>query len=80
MVVALNMMDAAETAGLDIDVAKLEARLGCRVVPMIASRGKGIRDVLDALAATIRSPAPAAAEVAYPAEIETAIAAAMQLS
>ena len=79
MVVALNMMDAADAAGLDIDIAALEKRLGCPVVPMIASRGKGIRELMDALARMIRHPAPAATRVAYPAEIETALAATVAL-
>ena len=79
MVVALNMMDAAESAGLDIDVPALEKRLGCPVVPMVASRGKGIPALMDALAKMIRDPAPAAARVAYPGEIETALAAAVVL-
>ncbi|SBW10987.1 fused ferrous iron transporter, protein B: GTP-binding protein; membrane protein [uncultured Alphaproteobacteria bacterium] len=79
MVVALNMMDAAETAGVEIDVAKLSERLGCPVVPMVASRGKGVREVLDALAATIRDPAPAAARVTYPDTVERAVSAAEAL-
>lgn len=79
MVVALNMMDAAEANGVEIDAAKLAERLGCPVVPMVASRGKGIRDALDALVAVIRDPAPAAARVVYPPAIETAVVAAAAL-
>ena len=79
MVVALNMMDAAEAAGLEIDAAKLSARLGCPVVPMVAARGKGIREALDALAAVIRDPAPAAGTVTYVDPIERAVAAAQAL-
>ncbi|WP_337996655.1 Fe(2+) transporter permease subunit FeoB [Oleispirillum naphthae] len=79
VVVALNMMDAADAAGLSIDIEALSRRLGCPVVPMVASRGKGVRELLDALAAMIRAPKPAAAEISYAAEIETAIAAVRQL-
>ncbi len=79
MVVALNMMDAAEANGVEIDAAKLAERLGCPVVPMVASRGKGVREALDAVVATIRDPAPAAARVVYPPAIETAVVAASAL-
>lgn len=79
MVVALNMMDAAEAAGMEIDAAKLSERLGCPVVPMVASRGKGIREALDALAGMVRNPAPPAARVAYPPAIEGAVNAAAAL-
>lgn len=42
VIVALNMMDAAETTGLDIDVDLLKGRLGVPVIPMVASRNEGI--------------------------------------
>lgn len=41
-VVALNMSDAAEEAGLHIDTAKLEQELGVPVMPLVASRNEGI--------------------------------------
>jgi len=47
MVVALNMMDLAEKKGIEIDVKKLEKLLGVPVVPTIASRGRGIKELLD---------------------------------
>ena len=43
MVIALNMMDEADRAGIHIDVEKLEALIGLPVVPMIASKGRGIQ-------------------------------------
>lgn len=43
MVVALNMMDEADRVGIHIDVKALEERLGLPVVPMIASKGRGIQ-------------------------------------
>jgi len=41
-IVALNMMDAAESAGLSIDLAVLNERLGVPVIPITASRNEGI--------------------------------------
>ncbi|MDJ0861737.1 MAG: FeoB small GTPase domain-containing protein, partial [Gammaproteobacteria bacterium] len=42
LVVALNMMDVAKDRGMQIDSDTLAARLGCPVVPVVASAGKGI--------------------------------------
>ncbi|MCS7212549.1 MAG: FeoB small GTPase domain-containing protein [Chloroherpetonaceae bacterium] len=49
LVVALNMMDALEQAGLEIDVAELEALLGVPVVPVVAIRKKGFEQLEAAL-------------------------------
>ncbi|MDA0684067.1 MAG: ferrous iron transport protein B [Bacteroidetes bacterium] len=42
VIVALNMTDAAEEAGLSIDVKALEESLGVPVIPMVASRNDGL--------------------------------------
>ncbi len=42
MILALNMVDAAEAKGIRIDVAKLSERFGCPVVPMVANTKKGL--------------------------------------
>lgn len=50
VVVALNMMDSADAAGIHIDPGALSEQLGCPVVALIASRGEGIgilEDVVD---------------------------------
>ena len=47
MVVALNMLDLAEKKGIKIDAEKLSARLGVPVVPVIAFRGRGVKELLD---------------------------------
>ena len=43
VVVALNMIDVAQSQGLHVDPHRLEACLGCPVVPLVASRGDGVR-------------------------------------
>lgn len=53
MVVALNMMDLAEKKGVEIDAAKLERLLGVPVMPTIATRGRGIKELLEAVMATL---------------------------
>lgn len=45
VVLGLNMMDVAEQQGLQIDTRALEAALGLPVVPMVASRNQGVRDL-----------------------------------
>ena len=51
VILALNMMDVAEHQGRQIDVKAFEETLGARVVPMVASRNKGISDLLGAIQA-----------------------------
>ncbi len=49
LVVALNMMDEAVRKGIYINVKKLEDILGVKVVPIVAKKGKGIKDLLEAI-------------------------------
>jgi len=48
MVVALNMMDLAEKKGVEIDPKKLERLLGVPVIPVIATHGRGVKELIDA--------------------------------
>jgi ferrous iron transport protein B len=43
IVIALNMMDEADRIGIHVDVKLLEEWFGVPVVPMIASKGRGIQ-------------------------------------
>ena len=66
VIVALNMVDLAQRRGLTLDAARLGARLGVPVVPIVARRGEGLdtlkREVAAVLDGTRRlapaSPAP----------------------
>jgi ferrous iron transport protein B len=49
MVVALNLIDVADAQGLTLDVGELEARLGCRVVPVSARTGRGLDELRTAI-------------------------------
>ena len=57
VVIALNMMDAAEDAGLAVDLNGLSERLGVPVVPMVARSKKGL-DTLVAALETVPEPPP----------------------
>ena len=47
MIIALNMMDMLNGLGVTIDIQKLEHSLGMPVVPISASRGRGIKELID---------------------------------
>lgn len=79
IVVALNMVDVAESQGAHIDAAALSQALGAPVIPMCASRGQGLDELRDALASVLDGDAPPRAPV-DPALHEAAAALAQELS
>ncbi len=63
VLIALTMSDAAEASGLKIDIEALSARLsGVRICPVVATTGKGINDLRNALVELAGQPAPAPSE------------------
>ncbi len=44
-IVALNMLDIAQSQHIDIDIAQLEKQLGCPVIPMVSTRATGINEL-----------------------------------
>src|ERR1700730_14642526 len=57
VVVALNMVDLAESQGMTIDAEALSRKMGGRVVPIQANKGKGLDQLREAIAATVGCPA-----------------------
>lgn len=49
MIIALNMMDVAKANGLSINIAKLSHYLGVPIIPIVAAKGEGISELLEAL-------------------------------
>jgi ferrous iron transport protein B len=49
IILVLNMVDVAMSKGLDIDYTLLAQKLGVKIIPIVASKGKGISDVRDCL-------------------------------
>jgi ferrous iron transport protein B len=45
LVVALNMMDVARKRGIHVDAPELSKRLGCPVVPIVATTGEGLSEL-----------------------------------
>ena len=68
LVVALNLMDEAAAKGYVLDAAALQEALGVPVVPLVASRGEGVAELLGAL----ERARPARLRVRYPAPVEEA--------
>jgi len=58
VVLALNMVDVAHQRGTDIEPHVLEAALGTPVVPMVASKGQGMRELMDAVSRVAREGLP----------------------
>ena len=73
VLIALNMMDVADERGLEIEINALEAKLGCRLVPIIASKNKGIDAVKIAIYQEINHDKEYKSPVSYPKNLESAI-------
>jgi ferrous iron transport protein B len=54
VVVAVNMLDVAEKQGIRIDTDALGAALGLPVVPMVATKNRGIRELVQHIIAVSR--------------------------
>jgi ferrous iron transport protein B len=54
VILALNMMDEAESQGIAVDAAELSAALGMPVVPTVAIRKDGIQPLLDQIDRTLQ--------------------------
>lgn len=74
LLVVLNMVDVAESKGMKVDAAALSRRLGCPVVPVVASDGRGIAELRTTIREAVQARRPASAEVGYDAGLEEAIA------
>lgn len=46
MIVALNMLDVATSKGFEIDIEKLSDILNCPVIPILASKNEGIKELM----------------------------------
>lgn len=73
MVVAINMMDLSHKHGIMVDPAHLAEHLGCRVVPVVASRGEGLAELKAAIRETAAEARPPVAELDYGFLLQKAI-------
>ena len=49
IILVLNMVDVALSKGFNIDYNLLSEKLGMKIIPIVASKGKGISDVTDCI-------------------------------
>ncbi len=54
LVLGLNMVDVARQEGFEVDADVLSAAIGIPVVPMVAARGIGVHDLVDAAIDVVR--------------------------
>ena len=73
VVLALNMMDMAKERRIEIDIALLSQRMGCPVVPLVASHGKGVDELKDEINRCSQAKSFSTLQVAYPKEIQDAV-------
>jgi len=69
LVVALNMMDIASQRKIKIDIRNLEKSLGCPVIPIVASKNKGVDELKEAITRQANEKHLPAFEIEYPPEI-----------
>ncbi|KAF0187591.1 MAG: ferrous iron transport protein [Desulfobulbaceae bacterium] len=73
MIVALNMMDAAKDRQIVIDVKMLEKKLGCPVIPLVASKGEGVDHLKSVVNKGVAHPKVSPVQPPWPVEIQTAL-------
>ncbi|MFD2173792.1 Fe(2+) transporter permease subunit FeoB [Rhodobacter lacus] len=66
VVLAVNMLDIAESRGLKLDLGALAETLGCPVFGIVAAEGRGVADLKAALAAPEVLPVPRRASFHVP--------------
>lgn len=73
VVVAVNMMDVARQRQMRVVLEVLERELGCPVVSLEAHRGKGIKELKQAVMGLRQSEVPSGKGVVYSGALEDAI-------
>ncbi|MGE5681784.1 MAG: ferrous iron transport protein B [Bacillota bacterium] len=75
VVIALNMYDELQSSGAKFDYNSLSKMIGIPIVPTIASKGKGIKELFDKVIAVYEDKDPVVRHIHinYGSEIESAI-------
>lgn len=72
MVVALTMTDMLDNPN-SVNVGQLSRLLGVEVVPVVAHKGHGLKELQEAIERDLESPRRAARSFRYPRELENAV-------
>ena len=70
VVVALNMMDMAKQRGIRLEIEHLQEHIGCPVVPIVASKKKGMEELKKAICAISKTGHKPGVRVSYEKDIE----------
>lgn len=73
LVLALNMMDIARERRIEIDIPLLSQRLGCPVIPLVASRDEGVDALRSEIDRWAQTKSVSGLQVVYPVEIQEAV-------
>ncbi|WP_417912078.1 ferrous iron transport protein B [Candidatus Electronema sp. TJ] len=73
LVIALNMVDAAEKRGIHIDAQGLSRLLGTPVLPVVARSGQGVAELLDAVIAVSQKKSCSPTLLRYGSDIDQAL-------
>lgn len=73
MIVALNMVDVAHSKGLHIDHQALSEQLGCPVIPLVASRGDGLMNLMDTVENRIQKDVSLSRPYEFSSKIESVL-------
>jgi len=73
ILIALNMMDEAGRLGIEIDLNRLSTALGARVVPTVAAKGKGIKEIIAVIIENGIKPSKGKFRIDYGEDVERVI-------
>jgi ferrous iron transport protein B len=73
MILALNQIDMAKSKGISVDCERLQTLIGIPVVPVIAIKGIGLFELVDAAIQLIEQDNPAQPVLHYGEEVENCI-------
>lgn len=73
LILAVNMFDLADEAGIFVDCAEMERSLGCPVVPVTATQKQGLDELKRRLLERARHADEPGIKIEYPPLLETAL-------
>lgn len=73
MIVAVNMVDVAKNHQIEIDCNALSKKLGCPVIPLVASRDQGVDQLRDAIDSLLENPRVPPNPIRFSKDIEEGI-------
>ncbi len=73
LILAVNMMDILDAQGIKLDLMALSKALGCPVVPLAVTCGKGIKELKHAISACLKEPKVSSWQMIWPSAIQEAL-------